>query len=163
MPSQIDPYEKFWLWTAAIMIVVFLGAIAYGAGQHAIHPPSAMETIDPTRVRTDSDFAEPRVERQPDGTVTVFAVAELFAFRPNEIRIPANTRVRFRITSPDVLHGFQVVGTNANVMAVPGYVTEFTMTFPEPGEYLVVCNEYCGLSHHLMQARLIVEEATADA
>ena len=34
---------------------------------------------------------------------------------------------------------------------------EFTMTFPEPGEYLIVCNEYCGISHHLMQARLIVE------
>ncbi len=157
MSSQIDPYEKFWLWTAAAMIVVFLGALAFGASQHAIHPPSAMETIDPQSVRTDSDFANPRVEQEEDGSVTVVAVTELFAFRPSEIRIPANTRIRFRITSPDVIHGFQVVGTNANVMSVPGYVTEFTMTFPEPGEYLIVCNEYCGLSHHLMQARLIVE------
>ncbi len=157
MPSQIDPYEKFWLWTAAAMIVVFLGALAFGASQHAIQPPSAMETIDPQSVRTDSDFANPRVEQEADGSVTVVAVTELFAFRPSEIRIPANTRIRFRITSPDVIHGFQVVGTNANVMSVPGYVTEFTMTFPEPGEYLIVCNEYCGLSHHLMQARLIVE------
>ena len=157
MPSQIDPYEKFWLWTAAGMIVVFIGAMAFGASRHAIHPPSSMETIDPLRVRTDSEFANPGVEMQPDGSVKVIAVTEMFAFRPNEIRIPANTPVRFRITSPDVLHGFQVVGTNANVMSVPGYVTEFSMTFPEPGEYLVVCNEYCGLSHHLMQARLIVE------
>lgn len=161
MPSQIDPYERFWLWSAAAMIVVFLAAIVFGATRHAIEPPSAMETIDPVRVRTDSEFADPRVEEGPDGTVTVIAVAELFAFRPSEIRIPVDTRVRFRITSPDVLHGFQVVGTNANVMVVPGYVTEFTMTFPEPGEFLVVCNEYCGLSHHLMQARLIVEGGNA--
>jgi cytochrome c oxidase subunit 2 len=157
MSSQIDPYEKFWLWAAAGMIAVFLGAIAFGASQHAIHPPSAMETIDPLRVRTDSDFANPRVEHQPDGTVTVIAVAEMFSFRPSEIRVPVNTSIRFRMTSPDVLHGFQVVGTNANVMVVPGYVTEFSMTFPKPGEYLVVCNEFCGLAHHLMQARLIVE------
>ena len=157
MPSQIDPYEKFWLWTAAVMIVLFLGALAYGSSQHAIHPPSAMETIDPLSVRTDSEFASPGVQIEPDGSVTVIAVTEMFAFRPSEIRIPADTRVRFRMTSPDVLHGFQVVGTNANVMSVPGYVTEFSMTFSEPGEYLIVCNEYCGLSHHLMQARLIVE------
>ena len=161
MPSQIDPYEKFWLWTAAVMIVLFLGALAYGASQHAIHPPSAMETIDPLSVRTDSEFASPGVQLETDGSVSVIAVTEMFAFRPTEIRIPADTPVRFRITSPDVLHGFQVVGTNANVMSVPGYVTEFSMTFSEPGEYLIVCNEYCGLSHHLMQARLIVERSDA--
>ena len=30
-------------------------------------------------------------------------------------------------------------------------------TFTEPGEYLLVCNEYCGTAHHLMQGTLIVE------
>ena len=108
-------------------------------------------------MRTDTEFAEPGVVTGPDGEITVVAVAEMFAFRPSVIRVPVGQTVRFRMTSPDVLHGFQVVGTNANVMAVPGYVTEFTMAFPRPGEYLIVCNEYCGLSHHLMQAKLIVE------
>jgi len=38
-------------------------------------------------------------------------------------------------------------------------VSEVVASFPEPGEYLIVCNEYCGLSHHLMQAKLLVENA----
>ena len=68
-----------------------------------------------------------------------------------------NTR-RFRITSPDVLHGFQIVGTNVNVTVAPGYVSEVTTTFARPGEYLVVCNEYCGLAHHNMAAVIRVTE-----
>jgi len=79
------------------------------------------------------------------------------------VRVPAGEPITFRMTSPDVIHGFQVVGTNANAMVVPGYITQFTTTFHQPGEYLVVCNEYCGLSHPLMQARLLVEETEANA
>ena len=116
-----------------------------------------IETIDPTRVRTDGEFARPGVSRDDDGSVTAVVVTELYRFEPSVIRVPAETPIRFRVTSPDVIHGFQVVGTNANAVIVPGYVSEIVTSFPEPGEYLVVCNEYCGTAHHLMQARLIVE------
>ena len=61
------------------------------------------------------------------------------------------------MTSADVTHGFLIVGTNANTMLVPGYVSQFMTTFRQPGEYLIVCNEYCGLGHHLMSAKLVVE------
>lgn len=64
----------------------------------------------------------------------------------------------FRLTSPDVIHGFQIVQTNGNTMVVPGYVSQFTTRFSRAGEYLIVCNEYCGLGHHIMSAKLIVED-----
>ena len=155
---KVDLYEKAWIAVALVMLIGFLGAMTYGALVHAVHPPSHMETIDPLKVRTDSEFAEPRVEIQSDGSALVILVAEMFRFEPGEIRVQAGKPVRFRMTSPDVLHGFQIVGTNANTMVVPGYVSDFTLTFERPGEYLVLCNEYCGLSHHFMQGRLIVEE-----
>jgi len=74
------------------------------------------------------------------------------------VRVPAGRRIRFRVTSPDVLHGFQIVGTNVNVTVAPGYISEVETTFAKPGTYLIVCNEYCGLGHHLMQGSVIVEE-----
>jgi cytochrome c oxidase subunit 2 len=46
-----------------------------------------------------------------------------------------------------------------NLTVAPGYVSEATATFREPGEYLVVCNEYCGLGHHNMQGTIVVEAA----
>ena len=84
-------------------------------------------------------------------------VASMFAFTPNEVRVPAGRPVRFRLTSADVVHGFMVSGTNANAMLVPGYVTQFTTVFPRAGDYLVVCHEFCGNGHHAMFGRIIVE------
>jgi cytochrome c oxidase subunit II len=40
---------------------------------------------------------------------------------------------------------------------LPGYVSQLTYTFERPGEYLIACNEYCGLGHHAMGGKVIVE------
>ena len=157
---KVDLYERIWLWCATLMIAGFLAAVLFAAGTHAVHPPSHMEIIDPTTVYTHSEFAQPRVETRDDGSILIVGLAQLYAFQPSTMRVPAGVPVTFRMTSPDVIHGFQVVGTNANAMIIPGYVSQFTVTFNRPGEYLVLCNEYCGVAHHLMQAKLIVEEAS---
>jgi cytochrome c oxidase subunit 2 len=66
--------------------------------------------------------------------------------------------VTFRLTSADVDHGFEIIGTNANAMVLPGYVSQFTMTFTKPGVYTIGCNEYCGLLHHNMAGTLVVTD-----
>jgi cytochrome c oxidase subunit 2 len=81
----------------------------------------------------------------------------MFWFTPDPIEVPAQVPVTFRLTSADVIHGFGVVGTNANAMAIPGYVSQFTVTFSSPGKYTIACNEYCGLLHHNMVGTLIVK------
>jgi cytochrome c oxidase subunit 2 len=154
---QVELYEKGWMWASGAMLILFVGAIVGSAAMHSLHPPSHIETIDPVRVRTETEFSSPGVRVGEDGRVTAVVVAELYRFAPSVLRVPVDTPIRFRITSPDVLHGFQVVGTNANLVIVPGYVSEMITTFPEPGEYLIVCNEYCGTAHHSMYGRLIVE------
>ncbi len=156
---HIDLYERFWMWGAGVITVVFLGTIGVALVGEGIRPPSHVETIDPKAVWTDARFADRGVVRHADGSATVTVIAMMFAFQPNELHVPANKPVTFRLTSADVVHGFEIVGTNATTMVLPGYVSEFTTTF-EPGEYLIVCNEYCGLGHHAMQAKLIAEEAS---
>jgi cytochrome c oxidase subunit 2 len=87
----------------------------------------------------------------------------MYSFNPDPIEVPANRPVTFRITSADVIHGFEVAGTNANAMAIPGYVSQFTIMFNKPGEYLLSCNEYCGLLHHMMAGKLIVKVSSDTA
>lgn len=154
---SVERYEKIWMWGAGMLIVMFLGAISLTAGLDAVHPPSHLETVDPAALDAHPEFGKPSVAVRADGTVVVTVVASMFSFAPDPIAVPANRPVTFRLTSPDVIHGFQVVGTNANAMVVPGYVSEFTVTFTIPGEYLITCNEYCGIAHHAMVGKLIVK------
>ncbi len=156
---RVDVYERWWLWIASSLILGFLAIIVASSVLHAVHPPSHVETIDPATARTESEFASPGVFPQPDGSTLVVMVAAMFTFDPETVVVPVGEPVRFRITSPDVIHGFQIAGTNANVTVIPGYVSEFEVTFPRAGEYLVLCNEFCGLSHHMMQGRFIARSA----
>jgi cytochrome c oxidase subunit 2 len=149
-------YEKIWMWAAGLLIAAFLATIVVGLAGSSLQPPSHVETIDPAQMASDPRFAQPGVTLDAHGA-RVIVVAAMFAFTPGEIRVPANQPVTFRLTSSDVTHGFQIVATNGNTMVVPGYVSQFTTTFRRPGEYLIVCNEYCGLGHHIMSGRLIVE------
>ena len=42
-------------------------------------------------------------------------------------------------------------------MVVPGFVAEVRTSFAQPGMYHMPCNEFCGLGHHGMWTRVIVE------
>ena len=150
-------YERIWMWAATAIIAIFLGAIFVTAAAQAVEPPSHIETVDPTTILSHPEFGKPAISTRPDGSVIVPVVAGMFSFAPDPIEVPANVRVTFRLTSADIIHGFQVVGTNANAMAIPGYVSQFTVTFPKPGEYAIACNEYCGLLHHNMVGKLVVK------
>lgn len=155
---RVDLYEKIWMYAAAGIILVFLASMGYTTLGRALQPPSHIETIDPASVRSDEEFGSPGVTIHEDGSATVVIQAFMFAFLPLEIRVPRGRDVTFRMTSPDVIHGFQIVQTNGNTMVVPGYVSQFTTRFDRAGEYLIVCNEYCGVGHHVMSATLIVED-----
>jgi cytochrome c oxidase subunit 2 len=153
---NVPLYEKIWMWASGALIVVFVVTIVAGFAGSSLQPPSHVETIDPTKVWSDPRFKQRGVTTTASGA-TVVMIAMMFAYQPAEIHVPAGKPVTFRLTSSDVTHGFSIVGTNGNTMIVPGYISQFTTTFRTPGEYLIVCNEYCGLSHHLMSAKLIVE------
>ena len=62
----------------------------------------------------------------------------------------------FKVASGNVIHGFMVRNTNINAMVIPGEVTQVTYTFDKPGEYLIICHEYCGLLHHTMYSKVVV-------
>ncbi len=155
---HVDLYEKIWMYAAGGIIAVFLASMGYTTLERSMLPPSHIETIDPATVRADEEFGSPGVTLHEDGTATVVIQAFMFAFLPLEIRVPRGRDITFRMTSPDVIHGFQIVRTNGNTMVVPGYVSQFTTRFDRAGEYLIVCNEYCGVGHHLMSGTLIVED-----
>ncbi|WP_457554592.1 cytochrome c oxidase subunit II [Candidatus Pyrohabitans sp.] len=155
----INKYEKAWLIFSAVMVVAFLSIIGYFSFVAGLQTPQEAEVIDPLLIGEDARFSQPRVEEVIPGELyNVYMVGRMWSYSPRELQIPRGAYVKFYITSPDVQHGFQVVGTNVQANVIPGYVTVITARFEKPGEYLIVCNEYCGRGHQFMRAKLIVTE-----
>ncbi|WP_205599232.1 cytochrome c oxidase subunit II [Oceanobacillus halotolerans] len=150
-------HEKIWLTLSTAMIVGFFLIAGYQTFALEMGPPSHSETIDPQKVDEIEPFDEPGVYEVGENKYEVVMTLQIFSFTPNEIEIPAGSEVTFTMTSKDVTHGFQIAGTNVNAMVMPGYISKITQTFNEPGEYLVLCNEYCGAGHQMMSTTITVK------
>ena len=154
---RIHTYEKLWIAGAMVLIVGFIVTITYGSvGLGITMIGDEEETIAPDELNDDEQFGEPRVEQVGENEYAAYVVAQTFIFQPDPIEIPANNEITFHVTSRDVIHGFYVPGTNINAMAIPGQVATLTVEFDEPGEYGLICHEYCGSGHHTMEGILRV-------
>ncbi|WP_407061005.1 cytochrome c oxidase subunit II [Agrilutibacter solisilvae] len=68
----------------------------------------------------------------------------------NELVLPADTKVRFVITSDDVIHAWWVPALGWKQDAVPGIVNEAWTEVKQPGVYRGQCAELCGKDHGFM-------------
>jgi cytochrome c oxidase subunit 2 len=153
---HLPRYERIWLTIGIGSLFVFLfilGALSIGMG---LNPPGQMKTIPPEQVKTSTAFYKPAVTKIGPNEYRATMVAQMFSFAPAQLKVPAGSTVHFEITSPDVVHGLYIPNTNVNIMVLPGHITEFTYTFKNSGDYLMLCHEYCGSGHHLMMGKLTV-------
>jgi len=74
------------------------------------------------------------------------------------LRLEKNAQYTLHLSSLDVNHGFNLYPFNVNFQVVPGYDYGLRVTPTEAGDFRVVCNEFCGIGHHLMVGRVIVED-----
>lgn len=149
--------EKIWLFISFGMIIGFMLITGYQTFALEMGPPSYGERIDPQKVDETAPFDQPGIKQVGENEYEVVMTLQTFSFTPNNIEIPVGSTVNFTLTSKDVVHGFQVAGTNINAMIVPGYISKITQKFDEPGEYLVLCNEYCGAGHQAMATTITVK------
>jgi cytochrome c oxidase subunit 2 len=150
-------YELAWILPSIAIPVGMLVALVVTAFGVGVHLPGDSGRLDPTKVAETPPFNQPGVVQVGPGRYEVRMVAGIWVFTPNEIRVPAGSTVEFVATSRDVVHGLHVDRTNVNVMLLPGRVARATARFDRPGEYPFVCHEYCGISHHTMWGKVIVE------
>jgi cytochrome c oxidase subunit II len=160
----MESYEKVFLGASAVVLAIFLCALAYSAVGMGIHLPSRAETI---YCRADQKlrkvlaktppFDHPGVRETGPGKYEAVLIGQTWAFNPGEIDLRAGAEVTFVATSADVIHGFSIPGTRVNMMLIPGQVSRFEYRFRDPGEYLLICHEYCGRLHHTMSAKVVVK------
>ena len=158
-PREVDTARAY-----GIRRVLFLAALAAVIGVLATTLPDAPYTgqhdasgqaVDRIVYVTARQFEfiwsdEPIASRDDIGRVP----------RLGEVLLKAGSTVEFRVSSLDVNHGFGLYGPErqlvAQTQAMPGYINRLKVRVDEPGDYLVLCLEYCAAGHHRMRSSLSV-------
>ena len=158
MALKVERFERIFLYLTVVVLVAGIVAIVLSVAEAGIHLPDDEGRIDPNAVSETAPFDEPGVFQVGPNEYEAVVVSRAWSFTPNVISVPAGSEVTFVITSPDVVHGFQIFEKAVNAMVIPGQITEVTATFDEPAEYDIVCHEFCGIGHHGMFGTMVVTE-----
>ncbi|NGM88910.1 cytochrome c oxidase subunit II [Parapusillimonas sp. SGNA-6] len=156
------------------LIVIFSYRYRRGAKINRDHPPShargleAAWTIAPLLLFlvlfawAARDYA--LQARAPKDAVQIFVVAKQWMWKAeqpdgrreiNELHIPINTPIKLIMTSQDVIHSLFIPAFRNKRDVVPGRYSMIWFQADRPGEYLLLCAEYCGTDHSEMKGRVV--------
>src|SRR5699024_3479021 len=103
-------------------------------------------------------FKEPGLVEVGDNEYQLNIVASAFDYDVGNddkvVEIPKDATVHISATTKDVIHGFEIAGTNANMMLEPGYISTVMNTFKIAVVYIFVCYEYYGVCQNMMHATI---------
>jgi cytochrome c oxidase subunit 2 len=96
-------------------------------------------------------------DRSADEPREIPVMVKRFAFEPARVEVTAGERIRLVVTSADGVHGIEIKKFNVN-KKVPRGGEKITVDFmaSAPGEYPILCSEYCGNGHEDMKGTLVV-------
>jgi cytochrome c oxidase subunit 2 len=141
---SVTQLEKRIIWIALAFVVVLLGLSALAINLFHVGLPTCLTDVKP------------------------FQKGELITHSPTHyelhyVTVPAGSTVDIYLSAADVTHGLIMLGTNLNLMAVPGVVNYARVKFDKPRVYQLLCHEFCGTGHDRMAAELHVVDAATFA
>jgi len=86
----------------------------------------------------------------------VYLQAQMWSWLP-VLQLEEGAEYVLHLSSMDLNHGFSLFPLNVNFQIVPGYDYGLRVRPTEAGEFQILCNEFCGVGHHLMVGKVIVQ------
>ncbi len=158
--------ERFWVGLALLWCLVMFVAMPYwyfygkqnSTGESYRVTPGdfaqrVMQFVATNKVGEDKGI--PIVEPAPGSDV--YLQAQMRMWTPI-LKLRKGQTYRLHISSLDLQHGFSLQPINMIFQILPGYDHVLTLTPTTSGEFSIICNEFCGIGHHLMTGRMIVVE-----
>ena len=145
VPIHDAPKLEFWWTLLPTLLLVVLMAFTIVVWKQINFPTTAADlTMEVVAHQFNFEF------RYPGLSGSIYSPK-------GEMHLPAGKPVKILVSSGDVIHQFWVPEFRLKAAAVPGLVTELNLTPTRAGRYDIVCSEYCGANHSIMQAKLVVE------
>jgi len=108
-------------------------------------------------VDTRNDKANENSQAANTNIVQIDMTAKKFEFNPSTISVNKGDKVKIKLTSTDVAHGFAIpdYGISKKVDVEKTETIEFIAD--KSGEFTFFCNVFCGSGHKEMKGKLIVK------
>jgi cytochrome c oxidase subunit II len=161
--------EKIWIaiafaWCMVLFAMMPLWHLRGGqnpAGiRHRVDPAAFSARVDEfiATYQVADDRGHPIVAPPPGSDL--YLEARMWGWRPI-LQLEKGAEYILHLSALDVNHGFSLLPLNVNLQVVPGYDYALRVTPTEAGDFRIVCNEFCGIGHHMMIGRVIVVEPAA--
>jgi cytochrome c oxidase subunit 2 len=159
--------EKVWVGIAFVWCMVLFAMMPLWHWKGGQNPSGIRSRVTPdafmTRVaefigqyQVGMDRGMPVVAPPPGSDIYLAAMA--FQWMP-VLKLQKDAQYTLHLSAIDVNHGFSLYPINVNFQVVPGYDYGLRVTPNAAGDFRIICNEFCGIGHHLMVGRVIVEDA----
>lgn len=102
------------------------------------------------------ELPEEPTQESESNVVEIEVTAKQWEFIPNPIRVNLGDRVRLKITSVDVSHGFALPDFGVSQRLSPGRTETVEFTADKAGSFTFFCNVVCGSGHSRMRGTLVV-------
>jgi cytochrome c oxidase subunit 2 len=143
------------IWIALAFVLVLLALSALAINLFHVGLPTCLTDVKP--------FQKGELIAHSPTHYELHYVARMWKFEPEDVTIPAGSTVDIYLSAADVTHGLILLGTNLNLMAVPGVVNYARVKLDKPRVYQLLCHEFCGTGHDQMAAELHVVDAATFA
>ena len=164
--KPVHKWEKRWIaigfaWCMVLFAMMPLWHVFGGQ-----NPTGERGTVTPEafRERAEQFIADYQVDTQeglpvvapPPGS-DIYLMGMMWRWEP-VLKLEKGAEYTLHISSMDINHGINIHPVNINLQIVPGYDYALPVVPREAGDFPLVCNEYCGVGHHLMVGKIIVED-----
>lgn len=158
--------ERRWVTVAFIWCMVLFAMMPlwhFKGGQNPtgirskVTPEAYQQRVD--RFVSDFKVGEENgipVVAPPPGS-EVYLLGRMWAWYPI-LKLKKGVEYTLHLSSVDVNHGFSLFPVNINIQVIPGYDYGLRVTPNEAGDLRIICNEFCGIGHHLMVGKVLVED-----
>lgn len=157
--------ERVWIGLALCWCLVLSVAMPYwhfkgkqnSTGEaYAVTPTAFMERVQRfVEAHQVGELQGVPIVEPPPGS-DAYLQASMWRWHPI-LKLRQGQTYRIHVSSTDLQHGFGLLPMNMNFQVLPGYDHVLTITPTSKGEFPIVCNEFCGIGHHAMTGRILVE------
>lgn len=162
--------EKVWFTIAFVWCLVLFAMMPLWHWKGGQNPSGIRRRVEPAafqarveefirQYKVGEENGYPIVEPPPGSDI--YLLGRMWSWTPI-LKLRKGVEYTLHISSLDVNHGFSLYPVNLNFQVVPGYDYGLRIVPSEAGEFRLVCNEFCGIGHHLMLGKVIVVDEPAE-